>query len=284
MTGRRDLLIATFWPTVALAEQMDVGPVAHFCQGYEGHLEHLVPVLPEIEAAYRRPLPKLVVSPHLGQLLEEKFGQQSRLGPPILDPLFGPRPRLGPRRRPWIAVPGIYEADVKRVALALEAVGLLESEHRRCRLLRFSSLPLGRDEAERLAPTRYLCEALPRVVAAALRNCDLLVLPSRADEGFGLPALEAMASGVPVVATNIPSVRFMGEGAIEVAKQDSARGLADAASSLLSHGGGWRTARSRGLERARRFTAERVLPELEAAVAWAAEVTDPSRPTATRVD
>jgi glycosyltransferase involved in cell wall biosynthesis len=40
----------------------------------------------------------------------------------------------------------------------------------------------------------------------ALRQIGLLVLPSKA-EGFGLVLIEAMAAGVPVLATNVPGIR-----------------------------------------------------------------------------
>lgn len=42
--------------------------------------------------------------------------------------------------------------------------------------------------------------------AGALGNIDVLVLPSDA-EGFGLVLIEAMATGVPVIGTNVPGIR-----------------------------------------------------------------------------
>jgi glycosyltransferase involved in cell wall biosynthesis len=216
----QDLVIATFWTTIAVARDLRLGPVAHFCQGYEGGLAHLAPVLPQIEAAYALDLPTLVVTPALGELLRTRFGRQSAVAPPALDPLFRPLPvwrrRWSPRRdpeAPWVVVPGIFEAEVKGVPTALTALASLKRRGRGCRVLRFSLLPLSAEERRLLEPDRYLCAAPPAEIAAALRECDLLLLPSHAAEGFGLPLLEAMASGVPAVASRIPSTEYIGGAA-----------------------------------------------------------------------
>src|SRR3954447_10690041 len=81
----------------------------------------------------------------------------------------------------------------------------------------------------------------------------LLVMPSLA-EGFGLPPLEAMACGCPVVAStggSLPEV--VGNAAITVAPRDS-HGMADAITSLLEDQTLRRTLVARGLTRAATFS------------------------------
>lgn len=267
----QDLVIATYWTTLRTARGFALGPLAHFCQGYEGGLIHLRPVLREIEEVYSWQLPTLTVTPHLGGLLRDRFGRESRVVSPPLDPLFRPGWRLGPRRRPWIAIPGIFEAEVKGIATALEAVRRLRQGGIPCRVLRFSILPLSEEERVLLEPDRYLCGVPPRVIAEALRACDLLFLPSRAEEGFGLPLLEAMASKIPAVASRIPSTVYITEGAVPLVPPGEAAAFAEAARELLSSRSAWRRARESGYEASRRFLPEAVAPKLYEAVRWARE-------------
>jgi glycosyltransferase involved in cell wall biosynthesis len=270
----QDLVIVTFWTTFEIGRRLAAGPLAHLCQGYEGGLVHLRPVLPQIEAAYAMPLPAITVSPHLQDFLRQRFGRASTVVPPPLDPGFQPRLRFRPARRPWILIPGIFEAEVKGIPTALAAVRLLREEGIACRVLRISVLPLSAGEAQILGAgggDRFLSSVTPAEVAREVPGCDLLLFPSRAEEGFGLPLLEAMASKVPAVASRIPSTIGMAEGAVALVPPDDPGAFAAAARELLLHPAAWRRARRAGFEASRRFRPEVVGPQLAAAVRWARE-------------
>jgi alpha-1,3-rhamnosyl/mannosyltransferase len=87
------------------------------------------------------------------------------------------------------------------------------------------------------------------------RAAELFVYPSRY-EGFGLPVLEAMACGTPVVCSDAPGVREVaGDAAIQLAPDDVeawAAALAMAATQPALRA----ALRSAGLARAQQFTWE----------------------------
>jgi glycosyltransferase involved in cell wall biosynthesis len=75
-----------------------------------------------------------------------------------------------------------------------------------------------------------------RLLINYLRNSDVVVLPSVCNEAFGMPALEAMATGVTVVATNsggVPEIVSNGETGL-IVERDDASALAEAILRLLS--------------------------------------------------
>lgn len=89
---------------------------------------------------------------------------------------------------------------------------------------------------------------------------DVFVLPSLY-EGFGLPALEAMACGTPVVAANTASLpEVVGTAALLVDPQ-SPQAIAEAIAHVLSDTALAMQMRQQGLERARQFTWERTARE-----------------------
>jgi glycosyltransferase involved in cell wall biosynthesis len=100
-----------------------------------------------------------------------------------------------------------------------------------------------------IVATGYLTQRDVRSLMAASR---LLVLPSL-EEGFGLPVVEAMAAGLPVVCSSGSALaEVAGDAALLVDPHDI-NGLAHALERLLDDGALARDMRRRGLERSQRF-------------------------------
>lgn len=95
-------------------------------------------------------------------------------------------------------------------------------------------------------------EDLPIIYSGA----DVFVYPSLY-EGFGLPPLEAMAAGVPVITSNVSSLpEVVGDAGMAIDPYDVGA-LADAMQQLLTDEGLRATFREKGLERAKSFSWQR---------------------------
>jgi len=170
-----------------------------------------------------------------------------------VDPrLFELRPSQGPRA-PYLLAVGTFEPR-KNLPSLLEAFRLLRREGRDLQLVVVGRqawmqlLPLGD-----LAPHVRLTGAVPDEELHALyAAASCFVMPSL-HEGFGLPLAEAMASGVPAVASDIPALREVGGETVRYADPRDPEGFAAAIRAALDdrEGSQLRAAAARG--RARRF-------------------------------
>ncbi|MGC8917627.1 MAG: glycosyltransferase [Thermoanaerobaculum sp.] len=266
-----DLTVATFWTTLEPALRLPWGKKVHYCQGFEGNYVEAGPHLDEIMATYRLPMPAWVVSPHLGELVTHRFGRPTFLLTPPLDPLFAPSPwKRRPRNPPRILVTGPFHFRWKGVKVALEAIRILRKEGFNCELWRVSPSPLSEDEARYLVADRFFHGLPSAKVARIVRQCDVLLATSL-EEGFGLPVLESLASGVPVIASDIPAFRFVGGDAVRYVTPGDAKETARSVLDLFRSAPSWDAYRRAGLQRAGFFSASSVGPRLREAVRWALE-------------
>jgi glycosyltransferase involved in cell wall biosynthesis len=98
-------------------------------------------------------------------------------------------------------------------------------------------------------------------LAAVLSTALVAVVPSRA-EGFGLPVVEAMAAGVPVVTSDAPALVEVGGEATRVTPVGDARALADTLQQLAADPAEQAAMRQAGLERAAHFSWDAVADRL----------------------
>lgn len=185
--------------------------------------------------------------------------------------LFRADPDEEPRPEPWAhGVPGRYVLAVgtieprKNLDLLLDAMRIVRRDPALVDIALVIAGGRGwladetqarlqaEEQAGRLIRVGYVSDTvLHRLYWGALA----LAFPTKY-EGFGLPALEAMACGLPVVCSNVASLpEVVGDAAILV-EEPSAEAFADALRRLFADETLAADLRRRGLERAAAFTWE----------------------------
>jgi glycosyltransferase involved in cell wall biosynthesis len=193
--------------------------------------------------------------------------------PEGVDPIFSPHADqeadehadrlLGPARPEGVDVLHVGSTiGRKRIDTLLEVVARLRTQIPGVRLIRVGGefTRAQRVLADRLGLGRAIA-VLPfverAVLAALYRRVSLVLLPSER-EGFGLPIVEAMACGTPVVASDLPALQEVGGMAVSYCPVGAVPRWAECVTELIGEKTAspdrWETRRQAGIARAARFS------------------------------
>ncbi len=261
-----DLVVGTFWTTVPAAVNARRGRAVHYCQGYEGFGAQDPAVRARIEQVYRTSATELVtISEHLAQTMRAQFGRTAHEVVYMIDhATFHPgAQRVGPRRL-RIGLVGPTQVWWKDIATGLAACRLAHAAGLDLELVRITNTAFDAAERDLPFPVERHERVPPAQMGELYRSLDLFLGTSCGpEEGFFLPAVEAMACGVPCVLTDIPCFRgYGGDGyALFVPPSDPA---AMAEGIIVASAGEVATAlRANRLRTAQRYTTQAHVDALE---------------------
>ena len=262
--GGDDFVIGTFWVTVPQAYALAGERAVHLCQGYEGAVSAYEGVRDQIEAAYWLPIPKLVAAKSLLPICRQFSEDVTYIGQVVEDVFY--RTRI-PRESnpPRVLLVGQSQADLRGIDEGYGAVAHARWFHQKLDLVRVSPWAPSREEP--LESVQEFHVALNAAeMTRLMHSCDILIAPNHKEEGFGLPAAEALASGLACLLTSIPSYLSFDEthDYALFAPQENAVELGEKLIALLSDGDLRNRLRARGREVAEQWRVEHVADRLEA--------------------
>jgi glycosyltransferase involved in cell wall biosynthesis len=258
-----DFVVGTFWKTLPATYALAGKRAVHLCQGYEGSFTAYQPFKEDIDAAYRLPIPKITVSPHLVEVCRAFYDDATYVGQ-IVDQEFFQDHRLKPAATRVLLV-GPAQADFKGIDAGYAAVRRARARGAVFDLIRVSQWAAAEGEPRDLASEFHVALSTAEM-ARLIASCDAFLGPSRHQEGFGLPAAEALASGLPAVLSEIPSF-LSWDTARDYAlftPEGDGEAMGDALVRLLGDAALRERLAARGREVVEQFRAERTGARLEA--------------------
>ncbi len=161
--------------------------------------------LKRFDSLYRLPTIKIVISPHLLNSLKNRLNIPSYLLPNGIDlTVFYPKEKE-PAYSGAIKILSVGNANIEYKAIPdiWEAVRILKAEGVKVFLTRVSPADITEAEKKSGVVDRFFVRISEKEMADLYRESHILIAASTEIEGFGLPPVEAMASGTPIILTRV---------------------------------------------------------------------------------
>lgn len=195
-----DVVIATWWETAEWVNALSPGKGAkvYFVQGHE-----VFPYLPiaRCRATYKLPMHKIAVSRWLKDIMRNEYSDSIvDVVPNSVDQTQFFAPSREKQVRPTVGF--LYStSSIKGLDIAYKAIDTVRVQFPDLRIVSFGS---QHPTAELPPPdgAEFSFSPPQDEIRELYAQCDVWIVASR-NEGFGLPAIEAMACRTPVVSTRI---------------------------------------------------------------------------------
>lgn len=227
-----DFMIGTWWETLEWIRDLPdrKGRVGHLMQGYE-----MFPWLPanRVALTYELDTIKIAVS---DWVRDKVYVNHSRMADAVIHNAVDTErfPFAEKRREPSYKIGFIYSNEkMKNSRMVFEVRRLLKERGINTSLLTFHSDLLA-DEYRNVEGMESYHKPEQDIIPRLYQSCDLWLFPT-IEEGFGLPILEAMACGTPVVSTTAGAApQLMKDGSNGFLCATEASAFADAIQTYFS--------------------------------------------------
>ncbi|MFS0784361.1 glycosyltransferase [Bacillus sp. 1P06AnD] len=266
-TDECDVVVAG-WIYQLVEMQNWEGAVFYWEQGHESlfgdipEYSHINGIRSSLALCYKTGIPIISVSRFVSRVLSARYGLESEVLPNGIDPdKYAPAETKAISSEPTILLVGNPNLRFKSFNDAIKTLNIVWARGHRFKV-------------------KWICQARPNVTAAFPieyivhpKETDLINHYQQADlflytswyEGFGMPPLEAMSCGVPVITTNCGGVEeyaFNGYNCLMAEPGDSWK-LAEHVAALLDDPARRETLAANGRRTATTFHYDQIIPQLE---------------------